>query len=201
MIIISHLSFIKKYIGLITYFRRVFFNTIPNIRESIFFVVVYNHLIKWYNIRIIPCKNYMLNRWGYTMRIVCEVCGFTKEGSNQEESCPVCQNKNWVYEDLKLLKKISDDDNFIKAMLVLKENDPIEYQLKLNQFKLPLEQQQGNITQTVQQSAPKAKCPTCGSTNIQKISATRKVAGMIGFGLFSKTAKSQFECLDCRYKW
>lgn len=51
------------------------------------------------------------------------------------------------------------------------------------------------------QSPNTPKCPTCGSTNIQKISATKKAAGAIGFGLFSKTAKSQFECKNCGYKW
>lgn len=45
------------------------------------------------------------------------------------------------------------------------------------------------------------KCPTCGSTRIRKISGTRKAMGAIGFGLLSKTARSQFECLDCKYKW
>lgn len=44
-------------------------------------------------------------------------------------------------------------------------------------------------------------CPTCGSTNIKKISATSKFMGAIGFGLFSKTARSQFECKNCGYKW
>lgn len=45
------------------------------------------------------------------------------------------------------------------------------------------------------------KCPTCNSPNIKKISSSRKLAGAIGFGLLSKTAKSQFECNDCGYKW
>ena len=45
------------------------------------------------------------------------------------------------------------------------------------------------------------KCPTCGSTRVNKISLSKKVAGAGLFGLFSKTAKSQFECKDCGYKW
>lgn len=45
------------------------------------------------------------------------------------------------------------------------------------------------------------KCPTCGSTSIQKISATSKIVGASLFGLFSKTAKSQFKCNNCGYKW
>ena len=45
------------------------------------------------------------------------------------------------------------------------------------------------------------KCPTCGSTNIQKISVTSKVVGASLFGLFSKNATSQFKCNNCGYKW
>ena len=44
-------------------------------------------------------------------------------------------------------------------------------------------------------------CPNCRSSNVQKISAGRKLAGAIGFGLFSKTATSQYECKKCKYKW
>ena len=47
----------------------------------------------------------------------------------------------------------------------------------------------------------KPKCPTCNSTNIKKISGTAKVAGAVTFGLFSKTARSQFKCKNCGYKW
>lgn len=45
------------------------------------------------------------------------------------------------------------------------------------------------------------KCPTCGSTNVKKISVASKAVGAGLFGLFSKTAKSQFECSSCGYKW
>lgn len=45
------------------------------------------------------------------------------------------------------------------------------------------------------------ECPTCGSTNIKKISTSSKVFGAAMFGLFSKTARSQFECQNCHYKW
>lgn len=51
------------------------------------------------------------------------------------------------------------------------------------------------------QTKTQPKCPTCGSVNVVKISATSKVAGAALFGLFSKTARSQFKCNDCGYKW
>ena len=45
------------------------------------------------------------------------------------------------------------------------------------------------------------RCPTCGSIKVKKISATSKVIGASMFGLFSKTARSQFKCEQCGYKW
>ena len=47
----------------------------------------------------------------------------------------------------------------------------------------------------------KPKCPTCGSTNIAKISNLKRATHGYAFGLFSKTARSQFECKNCGYKW
>ena len=49
--------------------------------------------------------------------------------------------------------------------------------------------------------ANQPKCPTCGSVNVKKISAASTVFGAGMFGLFSKTARSQFECKNCGYKF
>lgn len=57
------------------------------------------------------------------------------------------------------------------------------------------------VEQYEAQKANTPKCPTCGSTNVKKISVTAKVIGAVGFGLFSKTARSQFKCDNCGYKW
>lgn len=45
------------------------------------------------------------------------------------------------------------------------------------------------------------KCPVCGSPNIHKISATKRVVSGAAFGLFSKTARSQWECSNCGNKF
>lgn len=45
------------------------------------------------------------------------------------------------------------------------------------------------------------KCPTCNSTNVTKTSELTKLSHAFAFGLFSKTAKSQFKCNNCGYKW
>lgn len=52
-----------------------------------------------------------------------------------------------------------------------------------------------------QQNLP--KCPTCGSTNIRRISTAEKATSTIMFGIFSNKRKYQFECQNpkCKYKW
>ena len=47
------------------------------------------------------------------------------------------------------------------------------------------------------QKTNQPKCPICDSTNVKKISAASKILGAGMFGLFSKTARSQFECKSC----
>ena len=44
-------------------------------------------------------------------------------------------------------------------------------------------------------------CPTCHSTNIKKISLAKGYLHWRMFGFFSKTARSQWECLNCSHKW
>lgn len=73
-------------------------------------------------------------------------------------------------------------------MIDLKEKDPIEYQLKISQFKTQVQQQESIKKQQSEQS--KVHCPYCNSTNVKKISGTERVAGAVAFGLFSKTARS-----------
>lgn len=65
--------------------------------------------------------------------------------------------------------------------------------------KIPNEFQCEIIALTNQPNTP--KCPTCSSTNIKKISTTSKIVGAATFGLFSKKARSQFQCNNCGYKW
>lgn len=45
------------------------------------------------------------------------------------------------------------------------------------------------------------KCPVCGSPNISKLSTLKRGAYGAAFGLFSKTARSQWECLNCGNKF
>ena len=47
------------------------------------------------------------------------------------------------------------------------------------------------------------KCPTCGSTNIRRITATERGVNAVIFGVFGTKRKCQFECQNpnCKYRW
>lgn len=69
----------------------------------------------------------------------------------------------------------------------------------MSQFRTQTKQQEA--IESAKQESNTPKCPTCGSTNIEKISASTKLGGAMMFGLLSKTAKSQFKCNNCGTKW
>ena len=48
---------------------------------------------------------------------------------------------------------------------------------------------------------PTITCPTCGSTNTEKISALSKGVSVGLFGIFSQKVKHQFKCKTCGYEW
>jgi uncharacterized Zn finger protein len=45
------------------------------------------------------------------------------------------------------------------------------------------------------------KCPTCGSTNVEKISTAQKAFGFALVGLFSSNLGKTMHCKNCGYKW
>ena len=44
-------------------------------------------------------------------------------------------------------------------------------------------------------------CPTCGSTNVEKISTTKKTIGFVAVGVFSSNFGKTMHCKNCGYKW
>lgn len=119
--------------------------------------------------------------------------------------CPSCkkgvlEDSIITYEELEIIQDVSDSDRqFLEAMIELKKNDPIEYQLKMSQFKANLKQQESSTKKVEENNKP--KCPTCGSTDIQKISGTKRWFSTGLFGLASSNVGKTMECKKCGYKW
>ena len=94
--------------------------------------------------------------------------------------------------DYSIIGKISTDPDFFEAMMQLKEEDIIEYQSRMAQFRAQVEGQKS--AKAEEKSA--LKCPKCGSTNIA--TGARGVNHFWGFIGASKTVN---RCGKCGYTW
>ena len=154
--------------------------------------LISNNLTQTYNVFICPeCGSIDAGRECPYLK--CINCGHVYVASNMS------RNKYWelLFQYINEGTEVDFKKEFVKSQV----GDTIDweaYQKNQIGFNNTLNK---TISKPTPQSSHTPKCPTCGSTNIQKISATKKAAGAIGFGLFSKTAKSQFECKNCGYKW
>lgn len=104
---------------------------------------------------------------------------------------------NLTSEEFHAIEKISSNLQFIRAMEDLKESDPIEFQLKMSQFKANTLQQE----QIERKTDNRPKCPTCGSTKLSKVSTISKAGSVALWGLFSQKVKKTWHCSNCGYEW
>lgn len=109
------------------------------------------------------------------------------------KKCPQCGR---LYEKEDIFYCYNDNH-----LLINYETDnPIEEQIKtLNRKTYKSITDYSKTTEVMKQHIP--ICPTCGSKNIKKVSALKRLAHFQILGLFGKTAFSQFICNNCGYKW
>lgn len=98
-----------------------------------------------------------------------------------------------LYEEAVLIRNISEDISFLEAMIDLKQKDPIEFQLKMSQFKSTQ-----NQTKAVEENSG-PHCPYCSSTDLKKISGLSKAGSVALWGIFAvgKVSK-QWHCNSCK---
>ena len=74
--------------------------------------------------------------------------------------------------------------------------------VKLSQYeKLKLDPVRFKQAEMEREQANKPKCPTCGSTNVEKISTAKKAVGFAMVGVFSSNLGKTMHCKNCGYKW
>ena len=119
--------------------------------------------------------------------------------------CPICNSKlidTTITGDKYLaIINIFNDNSFILSMIKLKQDDIIEFQSRMSQFKIQIQQQQQIKEKQNSSTSSLPKCPTCQSTNIEKISLTKKAVGGALFGLFSSDVRKTMHCKNCGAKW
>lgn len=91
---------------------------------------------------------------------------------------------------------ISGETSFIQAMDNLKQKNPIEFQLKMSQFKTQVQQQESSNSTNTTPTKDVIHCPKCNSTAI-----TTGARGVNNFwGLFG-ASKTVNRCGNCGYTW
>lgn len=121
---------------------------------------------------------------------------YTSDGEDGRIFCQVHPNEKLEIspladEEYDLLSTIANDLSFIHAMEDLKQSDPIEFQLKMSQFKANLGQQESsNANET------KVYCPKCNCTQI-----TTGARGVNHFWGFIGASKTVNRCAKCGYTW
>lgn len=123
--------------------------------------------------------------------MLCMGCGALLNESqikNGNGKCPFCRSEDFNSEiynyqfslgDYFEIYNISHDAQFILQMIKLKNENPIEYQLKLKQL---------------HQTGQKPKCPRCGNTTFTPMK--KKWSFLTGFA----TNQVELVCNNCGYK-
>ena len=144
--------------------------------------------------------------------LVCQHCQ-TYFFTDLEETncCPHCNSQlemsDITYENYKSMPKVKKCKNckrkypkiFIKCpkcnqQLIKLSTENKQLDKQVNEIKKEIQEYQEN-----QSNIP--KCPTCGSTNICKISTGKKALGFVTVGIFSSNFGKTMECKQCGYKW
>jgi len=118
--------------------------------------------------------------------------------------CPFCNNKltdtGLPVDDFFLIDEATDSNRqILDEMIELHNKDILEYQLKLNQFRLQKEEADRIFRKRLEDARP--HCPNCHSKNIKSISALNRGASIAMWGIFSKKINKSFECKSCGYTW
>lgn len=122
-------------------------------------------------------------------------------GSAEATKMLVMIAQNQTLKGMKFIQELTDcsDDDAQHLWCELSE----QYGTKENNPAIPdlTPQQIVQANAQAQELLNKPKCPTCGSTNIQKISATKRWVSTGLFGLASSNIGKTMCCKNCGYKW
>ena len=137
---------------------------------------------------------------------------FFNVNSQTPNKCPVCNCTEVVdsiltEEEFETISKFTHNRQVLDQMVELKKNNPIDFELKLSQFetatmnKNKARKSSSSHASSSMQTQNVPHCPTCGSTNIQKISDTKRWLTTGLFGLASSDVGKTMVCKKCGYKW
>ena len=140
------------------------------------------------------CHKNNKESWIYTS-------GFDVDAEKQHRTkCVTCggelQKTVLTVEEYSILEQNSIDTSFFDAMIDLKQKDPIEFQLKMSQFKTQVQQQKNSNSTNTTPTKDVIHCPKCNSTAI-----TTGARGVNNFWGLLGASKTVNRCGNCGYTW
>ena len=134
----------------------------------------------------------------------CKKCGHIEMW--QKELYPVCQYCNYELTDTEyILQDVLERGGIkpeIRKAIFEKyiKNSPLYSEEAVKNREEKEDRERLNLPSSY---TPKntPKCPTCGSTNVEKISAGKKAIGFVAVGVFSSNFGKTMHCKQCDYKW
>ena len=99
-------------------------------------------------------------------------------------------------DEYSILEGITNEVSLFDAMDDLKQKDPIEFQLKMSQFKTQLQQQESSKQTNTTPTKDVIRCPKCSSTAI-----TTGARGVNNFWGLLGASKTVNRCGNCGYTW
>lgn len=126
----------------------------------------------------------------------CDSARYLDPGEENKSNCSFCNSKMiktpLLVEEYVYITLISEDRDFIDAMIELKQKDIIEFKTKIAQFKVQVDAQE----ERERQEKNKPKCPKCGSTSLATVNRGYSfLTGFLGSG------KPMNVCQSCGHKW
>lgn len=111
---------------------------------------------------------------------------------NIEGACKILQDcfecdKQTAEEVIKIMNKTVEDGLRSKGI------EPLSPEQKA------LNNEAERLNRLAKQNKP--KCPTCSSTNVQKIGTGERAVSVAMLGIFSKKINKSFKCKNCGYTW
>lgn len=100
-------------------------------------------------------------------------------------------------DDFTILSKISDSTDFYDAMIKLRDDDIIEYELKMSQFRSQVQAKEAEEERKKAEES-KPRCPKCGSINVIKVSTMSRITSTAAIGVASKKIGKQWKCNNCK---
>ncbi len=124
--------------------------------------------------------------------------------------CPFCKNELedtlLTFNDFTGIGKYSNyNKDFLLVMIELRKKDVIEFETKMQPVRQYMMQRkkeyEAQVDRDLAAIGSTPKCPTCGSTNVHKISGLERGASVMTLGLFSKKINKSYKCGNCKHTW